>query len=174
MSKNFNIQETVHRNVEKNQFPSFTNHRSLIGWCSMNYPKVLQNPIYIQKDTSTETQKYELDSLFQQKNPVERTRNEFVKPFTGVQDRTEEKGAHPDTKTSCFTLATTKHDNKVHIVSAFLFSSRRTIKLAKSLQASNLLAASSDPIKTETTNEKCVRSERCTTIHPTRGNSCAI
>jgi len=53
MSKNFNIQETVHRNVEKNQFPSFTNHRSLIGWCSMNYPKVLQNPIYIQKDTST-------------------------------------------------------------------------------------------------------------------------
>ncbi len=75
MSKNFNIQETVHRNIEKNQFPSFANHRSLVGWCSMNYPKVLQNPIYIQKDTSTETQKYDIDSLFQQKNPVERAKN---------------------------------------------------------------------------------------------------
>lgn len=53
MNKNFNIQETVHRNIEKNQFPSFSNHRSLVGWCSMNYPKVLQNPIYAQKDTST-------------------------------------------------------------------------------------------------------------------------
>ena len=83
MSKNFNIQETVHRNVEKNQFPSFANHRSLIGWCSMNYPKVLQNPIYMQKDNSEQQAKYELNSLFQQKNPVDRGRNEFIKPFTG-------------------------------------------------------------------------------------------
>jgi F-box/leucine-rich repeat protein 2/20 len=48
-SKNFNIKETVHKNIEKNQFPSFSNHRSLVGWCTMNYPKVLVNPIYLQK-----------------------------------------------------------------------------------------------------------------------------
>lgn len=48
-SKNFSIKETVHKNIEKNQFPSFSNHRSLVGWCSMNYPKVLVNPIYLQK-----------------------------------------------------------------------------------------------------------------------------
>lgn len=49
-SKNFNIKETVHKNIENHQFPSFSNHRSLVGWCSMNYPKVLVNPIYLQKD----------------------------------------------------------------------------------------------------------------------------
>lgn len=46
---NFDIKETVNRNIEKHQFPSFSNHRSLIGWCSMNYPKVLVNPIYVPK-----------------------------------------------------------------------------------------------------------------------------
>jgi F-box/leucine-rich repeat protein 2/20 len=45
----FDIKETVHKNLENKQFPAFTNHRSLIGWCSMNYPKVLVNPIYIHK-----------------------------------------------------------------------------------------------------------------------------
>ena len=50
-NKNFNIKETVDRNIEKHQFPSFTNHRSLVGWCSMNYPKVLVNPVYLQKKT---------------------------------------------------------------------------------------------------------------------------
>ena len=49
----------------------------------MNYPKVLQNPIYMQKDNSEQQAKYELNSLFQQKNPVDRGRNEFIKPFTG-------------------------------------------------------------------------------------------
>jgi hypothetical protein len=49
----------------------------------MNYPKVLQNPIYMQKET-TEDPKYELNSLFQQKNPIERGRNEFVKPFSST------------------------------------------------------------------------------------------
>jgi len=46
---NFDIKETVNRNIEKHQFPQFSNHRSLIGWCSMNYPKVLVNPIYVPK-----------------------------------------------------------------------------------------------------------------------------
>lgn len=50
-SKDFNIKETVNKNIEKNQFPSFANHRSMVGWCSMNYPKTLVNPIYIDKDT---------------------------------------------------------------------------------------------------------------------------
>ncbi len=90
MSKNFNIQETVHRNIEKNQFPSFANHRSLVGWCSMNYPKVLQNPIYMQKDTSDKP-KYELETLFQEKNPTDRNKNEFVKPFRA---NSEEIGVH--------------------------------------------------------------------------------
>lgn len=77
MSKNFNIQETVHRNIEKNQFPSFANHRSLVGWCSMNYPKVMTNPIYMQKDAGDKLnekreEKYELESIFQMKPPNER------------------------------------------------------------------------------------------------------
>ena len=116
MNKNFNIQETVNRNVQKNQFPSFANHRSLVGWCSMNYPKVLQNPTYIQKDSSTQTKKFDIDSMFQQKNPIERSKNEFIKPFTSNEQKVEQKGVHTDTKTSCFTLATSKHDNKVRIV----------------------------------------------------------
>ena len=117
MSKNFNIQETVHKNIEKNQFPSFANHRSLVGWCSMNYPKVLQNPIYMQKEASDKP-KYELESLFQQKNPIDRGRSEFVKPFSeGAESLNDEKGVNIDCKTSAFTLATTKHDQKVKIVS---------------------------------------------------------
>ena len=40
----FSIKETVNKNIEKNQFPSFQNHKTLIGWSSMNYPKVLINP----------------------------------------------------------------------------------------------------------------------------------
>ena len=43
--KNFNMAETVHRTLENTQFPNYKNHKSLIGWCSMNYPKVLQNPL---------------------------------------------------------------------------------------------------------------------------------
>lgn len=42
--KTFSIRETVNKNIERVQFPSFNNHRSLIGWCGMNYPKVLMNP----------------------------------------------------------------------------------------------------------------------------------
>ena len=81
-SKNFNIKETVHKNIENHQFPSFSNHRSLVGWCSMNYPKVLVNPIYLQKDEIAADNKYELETLFQMKNPIERTKNEFIKPFS--------------------------------------------------------------------------------------------
>lgn len=51
-SKNFDIKETVNKNIEKNQFPSFANHRSMVGWCNMNYPKTLVNPIYIEKETN--------------------------------------------------------------------------------------------------------------------------
>lgn len=52
MSKNFSIKETVNKNIEKNQFPSFSNYRSMVGWCSMNYPKNLVNPIYMDKQTN--------------------------------------------------------------------------------------------------------------------------
>jgi len=49
-SKNFSIKETVNKNIEKNQFPSFSNYRSMVGWCEMNYPKTLVNPIYMDKE----------------------------------------------------------------------------------------------------------------------------
>lgn len=72
-SKDFNIKETVNKNIEKNQFPSFANHRSMVGWCSMNYPKTLVNPIYIDKDTGVpDEKKFELNSIFQKKNPIDR------------------------------------------------------------------------------------------------------
>jgi hypothetical protein len=174
MSKNFNIQETVHRNIEKNQFPSFTNHRSLIGWCSMNYPKVLQNPIYIQKDTSTETQKYDIDSLFQQKNPVDRTKNEFIKPFSSLADKVDEKGVHTDTKTSCFTLATSKHDNKVHIVLVASCSLKTITSLLSSSRALSLWDACLVPTRTATTKGKFARLVKSTITLPTRENSCVI
>lgn len=73
MSKNFSIKETVNKNIEKNQFPSFANHRSMVGWCSMNYPKTLVNPIYIDKEPDVPNEKkHELDSIFQKKNPIDR------------------------------------------------------------------------------------------------------
>lgn len=85
-SNNFNIKETVNKNIEKNQFPSFANHRSMVGWCSMNYPKTLVNPIYIEKETGVpDEKKYELGSIFQKKNPIDREKTEFVKPLSNLE-----------------------------------------------------------------------------------------
>jgi len=46
-------------------------------------------------------------------------KNDFIKPFTGNMDKMEEKGTQIDSKTSCFTMATTKHETKVKIVCCF-------------------------------------------------------
>ena len=62
--KNFSIKETVNKNIERVQFPAFNNHRSLIGWCGMNYPKVLMNPAYMAKPKLKEEIK-DLDYIFQ-------------------------------------------------------------------------------------------------------------
>lgn len=63
----------MNKNIEKNQFPSFANYRSMIGWCEMNYPKTLINPIFIEKESNmADEKKYDLNSMFQKKNPIER------------------------------------------------------------------------------------------------------
>lgn len=109
MEGDFNIQETVNRNIQKNQHKPFYNHRSLIGWCSMNYPKVLVNPIYTNKPEHKERQ-YDLDHIFQEKQPKDRDKVQFTKPFTRLTEDVE----HPYQKSS-LTLAATKHDTKVEI-----------------------------------------------------------
>lgn len=87
-SKNFDIKETVNKNIEKNQFPSFANHRSMVGWCNMNYPKTLVNPIYIEKETNVPDQKkYDLNSIFQKKNPTDREKIEFIKPLSNLEPK---------------------------------------------------------------------------------------
>ena len=96
-SRNFNIKETVNKNIEKNQFPSFSNHRSMVGWCSMNYPKTLVNPIYLDKETGVpDSKKYDLDYMFQMKNPTDREKMEFVKPLSNLEPKTEDKDKDSD------------------------------------------------------------------------------
>ncbi len=48
------MDEALNKNIEKNIFPHWRNHQSLkgnffsfnniLGWCSMNYPSILNNP----------------------------------------------------------------------------------------------------------------------------------
>ena len=51
---------------------------------------------------------------------MDRTKSDFVKPFSRnhekVEEKVEEKGIPADSKTSAFTLSTTKHEQKVKIV----------------------------------------------------------
>lgn len=47
----------------------------------MNYPKVLVNPIYKTKPDHKERE-YDLDHIFQEKQPQDRDKVEFTKPFT--------------------------------------------------------------------------------------------
>lgn len=130
--RNFNVKETVNKNIEKNQFPAFSNHRSMVGWCSMNYPKTLINPIYIDKDTLPEDRKFDLDYMFQKKNPTDRDKVEFVRPLSNLEGKGEDKegGVAESAKVSSMTLATTKHSVKAKIVLSILFSSKRTIAWA--------------------------------------------
>ena len=109
MDSDFNIQETVNRNIEKNQFKSFYNHRSLVGWCSMNYPKVLVNPIYSTKPDKDRN--YDLDNIFQEKQPRDRDKLDFTKPFKKIAGEDVEQ---PYQKSS-LTLATTKHETRADI-----------------------------------------------------------
>jgi hypothetical protein len=54
------MNEALHKNIEKNIFPHWRNHQSLKGkfyfihqfknlfckgWCSMNYPSIMTNPM---------------------------------------------------------------------------------------------------------------------------------
>lgn len=103
---NFDVKETVNRNIEKHQFPAFSNHRSLIGWCTMNYPKVLVNPIYVPKPEHKQRD-YDLEHLFQAKPPKDREKLDFVKPFTAASEDPRDKD-----KPSTLTLTTTKHSTK--------------------------------------------------------------
>lgn len=43
------MSEALNKNMEKNIFPYWRNHASLKGWCSMNYPSILSNPIIRKK-----------------------------------------------------------------------------------------------------------------------------
>lgn len=130
-SKNFSIKETVNKNIEKNQFPSFTNYRSMAGWCSMNYPKTLVNPIYMDKEVGVpDEKKYDLNYLFQKKNPLEREKAEFIKPFSTLEKKSEQ-GAN-FTKNTSMTLATTPHELKQKIVIIHLCSLKKITKLLKS------------------------------------------
>ena len=94
----------------------------MVGWCEMNYPKVLVNPIYLNKDQSIpDEKKFDIDTMFQKKNPIERERVQFNKPFSTYEPKVEEKEGVPtipqgSTKVSSFTLATVSHDQKAKIV----------------------------------------------------------
>ena len=63
--------------------------------------------------------------MFQKKNPIEREKAEFIKPFTNYvepkdkdleQSQGPTQSEHYDSKVSSLTLATTKHEVKSHIV----------------------------------------------------------
>ena len=40
------IAEAVNKNIERHQFPNFQNHKTLMGWSSMNYSSKLKNTIF--------------------------------------------------------------------------------------------------------------------------------
>ncbi|CAK85793.1 unnamed protein product (macronuclear) [Paramecium tetraurelia] len=81
--KEFSIKETVNKNIERVQFPAFNQHSSLLGWCSMNYPRVLQNPQFMPKPKPKEYDD-NLDFLYQ-KRKKEQQNNQLIKPFTNYQ-----------------------------------------------------------------------------------------
>ncbi|EGR27769.1 hypothetical protein IMG5_189420 [Ichthyophthirius multifiliis] len=122
VNKNFSISETVNRNIEKHQFPSFRNHKSLIGWCSMNYPRVLKNPLYMPTPQPREDPTH-LDYLYQvrMKQDIE-TKFIIKKPFQNLKKINkpiiEEKiGVPPDGfKNSNLSLTTVKRDARQKII----------------------------------------------------------
>jgi len=46
---------SLNRCVQENMTPYWRNHQSLKGWCSMNYPTVLQNPLLKKRPAKQET-----------------------------------------------------------------------------------------------------------------------
>ncbi|KRX05466.1 hypothetical protein PPERSA_04503 [Pseudocohnilembus persalinus] len=117
--KQYSIKETVDRNIEKNQFPHYRNHKSLIGWCTMNYPKVLQNPKLIPKpqprgDDYYDRKQDELKYLYQKRTFEMRqgTNFDYKKPFQTFSkynqaQREEKVGIPPDGfKNSSLSLTT--------------------------------------------------------------------
>ena len=76
----------------------------------------------------------------------------------------EEKGVHIDTKTSAFSLATTKHEDKVKIVSYIIVSMKMWTKLLKNFQTSNHSGQHLVQTKTESMKEKWDKLVRFTII----------
>lgn len=119
-SKKFSIKETVNRNIETHQFPSFHSHRSLIGWCSMNYSKVLTNPQYRLPPRNLSGPK-KLENLYQIKNaPLQEI--SIKKPFSNLaenKDPIPNEGIGrppPGFKPTNFALTTTKRNEVNQIV----------------------------------------------------------
>jgi hypothetical protein len=153
----------------------------MVGWCNMNYPKTLVNPIYIAKETGVpDEKKYDLDSLFQKKNPTEREKVEFVKPLSNLdvkgEEKEGEKGEHPTepkaSKTSSMTLATTSHATRAKIVTPPSCSSRRITRNARSTLRFCPSPTSWAPTRTATTTGRCGKSARCPTVPSTKARKC--
>ncbi|KAL4449212.1 hypothetical protein ABPG74_015594 [Tetrahymena malaccensis] len=118
----FSITETVNKNVENHQFPSFRNHKSLVGWCTMNYPRVLKNPLFMPKPLPKEDPTH-LDYLYQLKMRQD-AEQKFIlkKPFQNLQKiqkpiLEEKVGVPPDGyKNSTLSLTTSKREARSKII----------------------------------------------------------
>ncbi|KAM3131451.1 hypothetical protein pb186bvf_016381 [Paramecium bursaria] len=112
--KGFSIRETINKNIEKVQLPHFNQHNSLIGWSSMNYPKVLLNPQFMPKP-KPKVYDDNLDFLYQQERREQQI--QLVKPFTNHQQFQQENQSNPPPgfKRTLRQVSTSKHDAKGQI-----------------------------------------------------------
>eukprot|EP01017_Pseudomicrothorax_dubius_P015197 TRINITY_DN17617_c0_g1_i1.p1 TRINITY_DN17617_c0_g1~~TRINITY_DN17617_c0_g1_i1.p1 ORF type:complete len:536 (-),score=94.79 TRINITY_DN17617_c0_g1_i1:125-1732(-) len=80
------IAETVHRSIEAHQIPHWREHRSLIGWCSMNYPSVLVNHRYMARnEPNREGLREDMNALYQ-KRPASAMGSRLYRPFSSYTE----------------------------------------------------------------------------------------
>lgn len=79
------MQQALNEDVQENVMPYWRDHNSLKGWCSMNYPNTVTNPLLRRKAPTQEEQQKKEEKLFSnQERPISCPDMRLQRPFSSV------------------------------------------------------------------------------------------
>jgi hypothetical protein len=79
------MQQALNEDVQENVMPYWRDHNSLKGWCSMNYPNTVTNPLLRRKAPTAEEKKQKEEKLFSNTDkPISAPAERLDRPFSSV------------------------------------------------------------------------------------------